>query len=59
MTQRDETSRQQQNAQRKGGNRTHHQKGDSQTRGAHEGQSAEDKKRQENGGSQDSQSPPR
>ena len=47
MTQRDDTARQQQNAQRKGGNRVHHQKRDSQPRGAHEGQSADDKARQQ------------
>ncbi len=33
MAQRDDIDGQQQNAQRKGGNRTHHQKGDSQNKG--------------------------
>jgi hypothetical protein len=43
MAQRDDTTRQQQNGQRRGGNRTDHQKGDSQTTGKHVGQSEHDK----------------
>ena len=43
MAQRDDTSRQQQNGQRRGGNRSEHQKGDSQTTGKHVAQSEHDK----------------
>ena len=46
MTQQNDTARQQQNAQRKGGNRADHQKRDSQTKGQHEGQSEQDKAKQ-------------
>lgn len=56
MAHRDDTRRQQQNGQRRGGNRPAHQKGDSQTTGKHVAQSEHDKaerQKQEAEGGQD------